>query len=138
MSKTKLLYIESSSQIQGWVVRLLNKMECETTQAFTLNAAQTKIEKDVPLNIVLLGDLTRPTDQVSGIPNIELSIIKAIRERPTYKETKIIVFSSADYSTEALRDGANAFLAKPAGAVELQKILRPHLLSAVQESAQQP
>jgi len=132
MPRTKLLYIESSHQIQAWVSRLLQGLDCETIQASTLKAAQTKIEKDIPLNIILLGDISRPTDQISGIPKIELSIIKAIRARPSYKQTKIIVFSSADYEKEALEQGANDFLAKPAGAVQLKEVLSPHLFVGVQ------
>lgn len=125
--KTKLLYIEASDLIQRWVIALLKQLDCDTTQARTLDTARAKIEKEQPFNIVLLGDLTRPTDQISGVPIAELSIIKSIRERTAYKKTTIIVFSSAAYEKEAIRHGASDFLSKPAGAVELEQILSPHL-----------
>ncbi len=133
--KTKLLYIEASDLIQGWVIALLQQLNCETTQARTLSSARSKIEKETPFNLILLGDLTRPTDQVSGVPVSELSIIKSIRERVTYKNTSIIIFSSANYETECMQHGANGFLHKPAGAVELEEVLTPHLSEIHQHRA---
>lgn len=125
--KAKVLYVESSDLIQSWVRPLLNRLGCLLEPARTIDAARAIVEKENPLDLVVIGDLTRPSDLVAGVPLAELSLINSIRERQCYRETPVIIFTNVDWLSDAYRAGADGDVTKPAGADELEKVIKPYL-----------
>lgn len=127
MSRPLLLYVEASKPIQSWVGTLLDDLKCRTKHVQTAKEANEELKTRKRFCIVLLGDVTRPGSLSSDAPDAELAIIKAIKKRNRFGNTKIVVFSSVPYEAKAKRHGADAFLAKPNGAEALTKILEPFL-----------
>jgi len=125
--KGRVLYVESSDLIQSWVRPLLNRLGCLLEPARTIDAARAIVENEDHLDLVVIGDLTRPTDLVAGVPLAELSLINSIRERKCYRETPVIIFTNVDWLDDAYRAGADGEIAKPAGADDLEKVIKPYL-----------
>lgn len=128
LPRKELLYAEASSQIQAWVLPTLQRLGCAVTCALDINAARQPVDNNQPLDLVLLGDLTRPNELTTGVPLAELTLIKSLRENRLYRKIPIIIFTSLDWLPQAYEAGASAHLVKPAGAEELEHVLAPYLL----------
>lgn len=125
-----VLCIEASDLILTWLVPFIARHGCHVTEARHLQAALTAIQKNEPLDLVLLGDISRPTDLVfPTTPEAEMKILLDLRNHPKYKKTPIIVFTSIDWITEARDNGATNYLIKPAGSDELEALILPYLSS---------
>lgn len=123
----RVLYIEADNLIQSWVAPMLRRRGYLVKEARTVETARHYIEANEPLTLVLLGDLTRSTDLINGIPLDELSLVKSIRERSVYDHTPVIVWTNVDWLPDAYRAGINAHLLKPSGAHDLNRTITPYL-----------
>ena len=125
--RNSVLYVEASDLIQAWVIPLLENLNCSVKPAATAETARQYLKSGQPLDLVLLGDVTRPSEMTTEDPTAELSIIKQIRERKRYRHTKILIFTSHNYLRQAYKFGANAHIVKPIGANALTNFILPHL-----------
>jgi CheY-like chemotaxis protein len=130
-SKNNVLCVEASDLILTWLVPAIERLGCNVIQATDFKSAQETINKNVPLDLVLLGDITRPTHPAAQLAQqtspAELVLLKEIRKIQCYKDVPVVVFTSVDYLAEATAAGANDTLVKPAGIEELETVILHHL-----------
>jgi CheY-like chemotaxis protein len=125
-----ILYIEASDLIQAWVPSVLKRSGWAVTCVRDIESARRSVESENHFDVILLGDLTRPTELISDIPPAELSLVRAIRQSRLNRDTPIVIFTSYDWLETAREAGVNEHLVKPVGAEELEAILQPYVQQA--------
>lgn len=130
----RVLVVEASELILTWVIPVIEKLGCRVTKAGELKAALSVIQQCEPLDLILLGDISRPTNIESEIPAAEMELLQQVRRNPKYRRTAVVVFTNLDWIDEAKRAGASNWIVKPCGADDLETVILPYLSSAAAEN----
>lgn len=123
----RVLIVEASELILTWVVPVIEKLGCLVTRACDLPTALSVIKQSEPLDLILLGDISHPTDIEPTTPAAEMELLQQIRRNQKYRRTAVVVFTNLDWIEEAKRAGATNWLVKPCGADDLEAVILPCL-----------
>ena len=124
-SELKLLYIEADDFVRASVVTLLESLECAITKATNFKTAINELDSQTPFDLILLGDITRPSTSTSIGPKAELTIIA--KTRSLYPKTPLLIFTNHNYLPAAYEYGITAHLLKPADQKAIIRFITPHL-----------
>ena len=124
-ARKRLLFVEASDLVQGALVpRISSVLNCSVEQASNLTDALATLKSDPPLDLILLGDLTRPSQLTDDGPEAELTVIKTARE--ANPDLPILLFTSQNYLDLAYAAGATSHMIK-AGPDDLINFISPFL-----------
>ena|ERR1041384_3516773 len=117
----RVLYVEASDLVQASHPPALEQLNCLVVQVSSAPAALEALASQDPFNLILVGDVSRPTEN----PEAELSVIRRARQQDA--EVPILVFTSHNYLQQAYQAGATAHMEKPAGVMALIEFVTPYL-----------
>jgi len=124
-ARKRLLFVEASDLVQGALVpRISSVFNCSVEQASNLTDALATLKSDPPLDLILLGDLTRPSQLTDNGPEAELTVIKTARE--ANPDIPILLFTSQNYLDRAYAAGATSHMIK-AGSDDVINFISPFL-----------
>jgi CheY-like chemotaxis protein len=123
----RVLVVEASELILTWVVPVIEKLGCLVTTAADLTSAQTVIQGSEPLDLILLGDISQPTDIGPQTPAAEMAVLQQVRHSTKYKRTPVVVFTNLDWIDQARQAGASNWIVKPCGIDSLEEVVLPYL-----------
>jgi CheY-like chemotaxis protein len=124
-ARKRLLFVEASDLVQGALVpRISSVLNCSVEQASNLTDALATLKSDPPLDLILLGDLTRPSQLTDDGPEAELTVIKTARE--ANPDIPILLFTSQNYLDLAYAAGATSHMIK-AGSDDVINFISPFL-----------
>ncbi len=128
-TRKRVLYVEASDLVQASVVPLITGLNCAVSQASSLDTALAELNSNDPFDLILLGDLTRPSQVNDEGPQAELTIIKQARE--ANRDIPILIFTSQNYLNLAYEAGATSHMIKPTGAGPIIDFISPFLRARV-------
>jgi CheY-like chemotaxis protein len=128
-ARKRLLFVEASDLVQqAHVPRISTVFNCIVEQASNLTEALAALESTPPLDLILLGDLTKPSQLTSDGPEAELTIIKTARNM--YPDIPILIFTSQNYIDLAYANGCTSHMIKPAGSQEIIDFINSFVVNA--------
>lgn len=117
-----VLYIEGDPMVQQVIGGALESLSCHVIQAYSFRTAKASIEREDPINLVLLGDIYDPK-----VPAAEMRLLEMLRSTPAYRKVPIIIATDIDWRPAAYQAGATAYLEKPFDVGQLQTAITPYL-----------